>query len=764
MKRKLLFRPKRTTVSSALEWGAIAILGVGVIGSIGLHIDALRDPLTMPKTMLVMVCAVIAALLFGTRLLVSKKIDIHRYPVDAGILAFTVIALCSWIFASNSKHAVLGQPEVFGISLLASVGAIGFAYISAQYAQRSHILHGFIMLQVVLAGVISTGFMLVTYAPGVFVNIPFLHMFLINPVTTFASVFGMYAAVMLLLTLSAALHRTMTWWGRLLCVCAIVVHWIVIMGIALPQLYILLAIGVSVVIISSWQLEQVVQWVRALGVLLIAMAIGFSFAGTPSMLKGELPAELTLGSGVSTQITQKVLMKDVPSFFLGNGPASFGFAFMLHRPPAFNALEAFSDKTFWQPYSTVHAVFAEYGFLGALAMLFIVLLGFGVLFTGISAMNHVGAFSRVSQTRPHVHPDQLHGVGLGAAWIILSIACVFSFIDAALWILWWWVLLMMCAAFAIQTPRLKRVKTVAVQSEVKDSFFVSFLFVSLVTAVGISTAFGARHIIAEKYATAGLQSSTVPIMIDNFTRATQLRPAYGPYHELLAESYLQYARTLSKKSTVTDEFTLAMANAVDQAKLATVESPQLFSSWETLATMYNNARLFTSGADGYTLKSLDEAIALSPTNAQLYWRKALIHIEAEQDAEAKNMLEKAIQLHPKFVSAHAALGDIFERSEQFDEAVQEYEKTLEIVPDNIDMQYQYARVLYNRGSKEDLQKAVQTWLDIVKIHPDHSNSLFSLGIAAERFGQKEKAIEFYSQVLSLNPENEEVKKKILSLN
>ena len=55
------------------------------------------------------------------------------------------------------------------------------------------------------------------------------------------------------------------------------------------------------------------------------------------------------------------------------------------------------------------------------------------------------------------------------------------------------------------------------------------------------------------------------------------------------------------------------------------------------------------------------------------------------------------------------------------------------------------------------------WLALVDTHPDHSNGLFSLGIAAERIGNKPKAIEFYTKVLQLNPENEDIKKKIQSL-
>ncbi|MBT4153574.1 MAG: tetratricopeptide repeat protein [Candidatus Magasanikbacteria bacterium] len=759
MKRTSLFRPKRTAISSALSSGAIAILGVGLIGGILLHIPGLRDPHTLPKVLLVVFCAMLAALIFGARVLVVKKIQLRRTPVDAAALIFLVVALLAWVLSGNLSHGILGQPEVFGLSLASIFGAIAFGYMSAQHAARGHVLHRFIALLVGISGIVSAFFVISLYAPT---HIPWAHSGAVNVLTQFASVLGLWIVAVIPITLAFAMHRTLSWWARMFAVVALILHCLAVVSIALPYLYILVAFAVSIVVLSAWQHDDVVQWVRAIGVLLIASSIAFAVAGTPNMLKGDLPAELTLGNGVSTQITQQVLLKDVSTFFIGNGPASFGYAFSLYRPHAFNGLEAFADRIFWQPYSTVHALFVELGFVGALSLLFVVLLGSGVLVTGISDIN-ARKGRVITKTARKIHPEQLHAVALGAAWLVLTIGMFVSFLGAALWMLWWWLLFMMCVAFAMHTKRLDQVKEISVSAELKDSFLVSFLFVSIVTALGISAAFGIRHIIAESQATAGLHAASAPQMIEHMNKATQLRPAYGPYRASLADAYLQYARALSKEDTITDEFTFAMANAVDQAKRATTLDPLSYTSWDTLATMYSNARLFTTGADEHTLQQLDSAIALAPTNAQLYWRKALIHIDSQQDAEAKATLEKAIQLHPQFVSAYAALGDIYERLEQFQLAVKQYEKASSLVPGNVDITYQYARVLYNTGERDQMQKAIEMWLALVDTHPDHSNGLFSLGIAAERIGNKPKAIEFYTKVLQLNPENEDIKKKIQSL-
>jgi tetratricopeptide (TPR) repeat protein len=47
--------------------------------------------------------------------------------------------------------------------------------------------------------------------------------------------------------------------------------------------------------------------------------------------------------------------------------------------------------------------------------------------------------------------------------------------------------------------------------------------------------------------------------------------------------------------------------------------------------------------------------------------------------------------------------------------------------------------------------------------PNHSNSLYFLGLCYEKKGEKEKALEYFKKVLELNPGNEVVLSKIREL-
>jgi len=49
---------------------------------------------------------------------------------------------------------------------------------------------------------------------------------------------------------------------------------------------------------------------------------------------------------------------------------------------------------------------------------------------------------------------------------------------------------------------------------------------------------------------------------------------------------------------------------------------------------------------------------------------------------------------------------------------------------------------------------------VVAFFPNHSNALYSLGIAYQAKGEKEKAIRVFEKVLELNPGNQDIIQKL----
>jgi cytochrome c-type biogenesis protein CcmH/NrfG len=77
--------------------------------------------------------------------------------------------------------------------------------------------------------------------------------------------------------------------------------------------------------------------------------------------------------------------------------------------------------------------------------------------------------------------------------------------------------------------------------------------------------------------------------------------------------------------------------------------------------------------------------------------------------------------------------------------------------------FNFGRILYNRGGKEDKKDAEKLWLEAVRLQPNYSNALYSLGLLYENRGDKTKALEFYYKVKDLNPGNKDILEKIKSL-
>ena len=110
------------------------------------------------------------------------------------------------------------------------------------------------------------------------------------------------------------------------------------------------------------------------------------------------------------------------------------------------------------------------------------------------------------------------------------------------------------------------------------------------------------------------------------------------------------------------------------------------------------------------------------------------------------------------------MGNAYELNKEIDKAVDVYKVLLQSgVTNNSEVLFNFGRILYNRGRKEDKNDAEQLWLEAVRIQPNYSNALYSLGLLYENKGDKTKALEYYYKVKDLNPGNKDIVEKIKSL-
>ena len=150
--------------------------------------------------------------------------------------------------------------------------------------------------------------------------------------------------------------------------------------------------------------------------------------------------------------------------------------------------------------------------------------------------------------------------------------------------------------------------------------------------------------------------------------------SYIPNPELAISCYNQLKGTGYKENEVYQLLALEYQNANDSVKYreTLVEGAKLFPTdpffVQTLINIYINA-----GDYDHALNYLDEAIAQTPDNPQLYDVKGRLYEQQKHNEQAMAMYEKALAIDPNYADAYGNIGRIY-----YNEAIEESDKAANI--------------------------------------------------------------------------------------
>ena len=171
---------------------------------------------------------------------------------------------------------------------------------------------------------------------------------------------------------------------------------------------------------------------------------------------------------------------------------------------------------------------------------------------------------------------------------------------------------------------------------------------------------------------------------------------------------------------------------------------------------YNNR--FTKEANAQARQMLERAIALDPAYADAYAELGSTHYKEwsfqwSQDPQA---LERAVALEQKALAlddslsrAHGLMGVIYARKQQYDQAIAEGERAVALDPNNAEGYAGQANVLSFAGRPEEALRAIEQALRLNPYYP--AWYLIQLGQAYQGTGRIEEAIAAYKQLLVRNP-------------
>ncbi|MDC4225643.1 MAG: tetratricopeptide repeat protein [Candidatus Manganitrophus sp.] len=156
-------------------------------------------------------------------------------------------------------------------------------------------------------------------------------------------------------------------------------------------------------------------------------------------------------------------------------------------------------------------------------------------------------------------------------------------------------------------------------------------------------------------------------------------------------------------------------------------------------------------------EALKRAIGLNPDYLPAYFQLAGLYEQTQRFQEALDAYERIIQVNPFGETAQIGLfkknlvqGILLARAGDLDGALRLFKSASELAPDDPAAHYNIARV-YQR--KNDDAKAEEAFRKVVELDPQHQQAFLQLGNLYERQHRIEEALQAFVNAARINPNN-----------
>ncbi|NQU83207.1 MAG: tetratricopeptide repeat protein [Parcubacteria group bacterium] len=698
------------------------------------------------------------------RAVVEKEVKFYKTPLDIPLVAFWVINLVSGLLSQDRNLSFLGSFDN------ATIGVVPLTFYILFYFLVTNTLVKLEDLKRVNVLILSSGLAAFSFfflqISGLLAKMGLPWNFH-NTVSSLNTPFGVFAIICLVLSLNALFIRKKNlkddifWFVSFVASVAVLllVGFKVVWIAAAAALFLLLVLGMS-------HLEEIrTGWVTASFAILV-IALIFVLLGVPQFLTANLPLEVTLSQGASWKLATETLGSSLKQFILGSGPATFAYDFNQFRPESLNLTFAWNVR-FNHPASTFIDLLATTGFLGVVSYILVILLALGtIVFVWMKKTLKKDGLSRTKSLDEGDSSFSSSSLffGMTVGWLALLAASFFLVFSTTLWVLFFVYMggLMVLARHLLQTN--EKPFVLSLKTSPQYALASSFIFILVFSGVIVFGIFLGRFYVANvSYASSvnAAGAGEYDLMISRAERAVRYHPSSASYHVALARAYLLQAAAESRSSEAdTTKITNLVAAGVNQARLATNLAPRDVKTWETLVTLYENARSIAPNAVDWAVAALDKTIELDSSNASNFLRRGNLKFLLQKYDDAKSDYEESIRLKANYVDAFVRLSLLEEVRQDMDAAVMRMSDAFRFAPQDSEILFQLGRLLYNRNAENDMNLAEQAFRGSVQFNPNHSNALYSLATLLERQGKTAEALGLYKRVLQLNPDNEEVRTKV----
>jgi len=150
------------------------------------------------------------------------------------------------------------------------------------------------------------------------------------------------------------------------------------------------------------------------------------------------------------------------------------------------------------------------------------------------------------------------------------------------------------------------------------------------------------------------------------------------------------------------------------------------------------------------LSMYQDAARKRPNNARAHSNLAYVLIDAGEFDRAVAECSRAIELSPDFAEAYNNRGLAFAAKGQHDRAIADYKRVIELQPDHAEAHNNRAASLTEMGRYDE---AIASYIRAIKFKPDYADAYANLGAARHKAGSVEQAVADYTRAIQLKPDS-----------
>lgn len=150
------------------------------------------------------------------------------------------------------------------------------------------------------------------------------------------------------------------------------------------------------------------------------------------------------------------------------------------------------------------------------------------------------------------------------------------------------------------------------------------------------------------------------------------------------------------------------------------------------------------------VSEFSKGITEDQTNSMLFYYRGIAQENNGNTEEAMLDYQKTIELMPDFVLPYARAAKIHARKQNFEKAREFYQKSVELGDQDITTHYNYGVVLINLGKSTEAKTVFE---NLLSLDEEYADAYYHLGIISIGQGESERAKEHLQKFIKLDPKN-----------